>query len=87
MANLSKDELLIKDFKEGLDIHSATASRILDKNISEVTKEERSMGKTVNFAIFLDKHKSLSSMHGIKKETAQKYIDEYLKMTKELKGK
>lgn len=78
MAHISKDGFLIKDFIEGLDVHSSTAARILNKSITEVTKEERSMGKTVNFAILFGQTQfGLASMLGINRETAQKYIDEY----------
>ena len=78
MAHISKDGLLIKDFMEGLDIHASTAARILDKPINEVSKEERAMGKTVNFAILFGQTQfGLSKLLGINRETAQKYIDEY----------
>lgn len=78
MAHISKDGLLIKDFIEDLDVHTTTAARILDKSISEITKEERSMGKTVNFAILFGQTQyGLASMLKIDRETAQKYIDEY----------
>jgi DNA polymerase-1 len=78
MAHISKDELLIKDFKENLDIHTSTAARIMNKSIKEVTKQERAVGKTVNFAILFGQTQfGLSSMLGISRETAQKYIDEY----------
>ena len=78
MAHISKDKLLIEDFKNGLDIHASTAARILDKQISEISKQERSMGKTVNFAILFGQTQfGLSKLLGIPRETAQKYIDEY----------
>ena len=78
MAHISKDGLLTKDFTEGLDIHSSTAARILGKQISEISKEERSLGKTVNFAILFGQTQfGLSKLLKIDRETAQKYIDEY----------
>jgi len=78
MAHISRDGLLIKDFIEGLDVHSSTAARILGKQIAEISKEERSMGKTVNFAILFGQTQfGLASMLKIDRNTAQKYIDEY----------
>ncbi|MBR5105013.1 MAG: DNA polymerase I [Alistipes sp.] len=51
MAHLSGDENLCEAFREGKDIHSATAARIYKKSIEEVTSEERRRAKTANFGI------------------------------------
>ena len=51
MAHLSGDENLCEAFREGKDIHSATAARIYKKNLEEVTSEERRRAKTANFGI------------------------------------
>ena len=51
MAHLSGDEALCEAFREGKDIHSATAARIFKKSIEEVTSEERRRAKTANFGI------------------------------------
>ena len=51
MAHLSGDENLCEAFREGKDIHSATAARIFKKPIEEVTSEERRRAKTANFGI------------------------------------
>ena len=51
MAHLSGDENLCEAFREGQDIHSATAARIYKKSIEEVTSEERRRAKTANFGI------------------------------------
>lgn len=48
---LVKDSNLLKAFIGGEDLHAITASSIFKKKISEVTKEERQVGKTVNFAL------------------------------------
>lgn len=78
MAYISKDELLFKDFNDRIDIHTATAGNILNKPVSEITKEERSLGKTVNFAVLFGQTQfGLSRLLGINRELAQKYIDEY----------
>ena len=51
MAHISGDEALCEAFREGKDIHSATAARIFKKSIEEVTSEERRRAKTANFGI------------------------------------
>ncbi len=51
MAHLSGDEHLISAFREGHDIHAATAARIFKKDISEVSRDERRKAKTANFGI------------------------------------
>ena len=51
MAHLSGDENLCEAFREGKDIHSATAARIYKKSLEDVTSEERRRAKTANFGI------------------------------------
>ena len=51
MAHLSQDEHLVNDFREGRDIHAATAARVFHKPIDEVTRDERRKAKTANFGI------------------------------------
>ena len=51
MAHLSGDEALIAAFEHGEDVHAATAARLFNKPISEVTPDERRKAKTANFGI------------------------------------
>ena len=51
MAHLSGDPHMIEAFREGHDIHAATAAKIYKKPLEEVTREERSKAKTANFGI------------------------------------
>ena len=51
MAHLSCDESLIEAFRQGEDIHAATAAKLFHKSIGEVTGEERRRAKTANFGI------------------------------------
>ena len=51
MAHLSGDEQLVDAFKQGADIHSATAAKLYHKSIEEVTSDERRKAKTANFGI------------------------------------
>ena len=51
MAHLSRDENMINVFKEGKDLHAATAATIYKKSIDEVTRDERTKSKRANFGI------------------------------------
>ena len=51
MAHLSGDEHLVQDFREGRDIHAATAARVYHKPIEEISRDERRKAKTANFGI------------------------------------
>jgi DNA polymerase-1 len=78
MADISKDKTLSKDFVEGKDIHTATAARILDKKIEDITPKERNLGKTINFGmIFGQTGYGLSRLIGEDVETSSRYINEY----------
>ena len=78
MADISQDDLLKKDFDEGHDIHTTTAARIMDKSMEDITKTERSVGKTVNFAILFGQTPfGLSRLLGIDRQEASQYIRAY----------
>ena len=51
MAHLSGDENMINVFREGKDLHAATAANIYKKDITEVSRDERSKSKRANFGI------------------------------------
>ena len=51
MAHLSQDPQMIEVFKEGKDLHAATAANIYKKPIEEVTRDERTKSKRANFGI------------------------------------
>jgi len=51
MAHLSQDENMIRVFKEGKDLHAATAANIYKKPIEEVSRDERTKSKRANFGI------------------------------------
>ncbi len=51
IASLSKDEGMVEAFNKNLDIHAATAARVFEVDIEDVTKEMRRRAKTVNFGI------------------------------------
>ena len=51
MAHLSQDEHLIRAFREGIDVHAATAAKIFGIPHAEVTSDQRRIAKTANFGI------------------------------------
>ena len=51
MAHMSCDTHLLEAFRQGVDVHAATAAKIFRKPVEEVTGDERKMAKTVNFGI------------------------------------
>ena len=51
MAHLSQDPNMIEVFREGKDLHAATAANIYKKPIEEVTRDERTKSKRANFGI------------------------------------
>ena len=51
LAALTGDEGLLNAFREGRDIHAATAAKIFEVELDEVTREQRSTAKMVNFGI------------------------------------
>ncbi len=79
LAHLSKDKHMIEAFNNGEDIHKQAASKVLHKPIDEVTKEERSSAKAVNFGIVYGiSDFGLASQLGISRKEAKAYIEQYL---------
>lgn len=80
MAHISSDDNLIKAFKDNLDVHSFTASKIFSVEMDQVTKEQRGIGKMINFSIIYGiSAYGLSSRIGISVKEAEKFIEEYFK--------
>lgn len=78
LADVSEDVNLIKAFAEDLDIHVATAAKIFNIPIEEVNKEQRVVGKTMNFAtLYGQGPRALSKQLKIDTNTARTYIDDY----------
>ena len=78
MAHLSCDQHLINAFKEGLDIHAATAAKIFGIPHEEVTQDMRRIAKTANFGIMYGISAfGLAQRLRISRKDAQKVIDDY----------
>ncbi len=79
LAHMSKDENMIYAFKHGEDIHRQVASKILNIPIEEVTKEQRSSAKAVNFGIVYGiSDYGLANQIGVSNKQAKEYISQYL---------
>ncbi len=78
LAHVSGDPALREAFEQGLDIHRAVAARIAGVPESEVTKDQRSGAKTVNFGIIYGQTPfGLSQELGITQAEAKAFIETY----------
>jgi DNA polymerase-1 len=78
LAHVSGDEHLREAFARGEDIHRATAARVFHKEPGDVTSDERSMAKMVNFGLAYGMSDfGLSSRAGISRHDAQEFINNY----------
>lgn len=79
LAHMSEDTHMVQAFKENQDIHKQAASKVFKTPIDEVTKEQRSNAKAVNFGIVYGiSDFGLGEQLGISRKKAKQYIDEYL---------
>ena len=80
MAHLSGDENMIEAFREGFDIHRATAAKIWKENIDDVTDEQRKKAKQANFGIIYGiTTYGLAQRMGIDNGEARQLIDDYFR--------
>ena len=78
LAHMSDDEVLIEAFNNGEDIHRATAANVLGVPEEEITIEERSRAKAVNFGVIYGMSAfGLSSELHISRKEADEYISTY----------
>ena len=79
LAHISEDKHMIDAFNHNEDIHKQAASKVFKTPIDEVTKEQRSNAKAVNFGIVYGiSDFGLAEQLGISRKKAKQYIDEYL---------
>ncbi|HSX05818.1 MAG TPA: DNA polymerase I [Candidatus Saccharimonadales bacterium] len=86
-AAMSGDDDMVAQFNRGADIHLTTAAQIYGRQLEDVTKQQRSAAKTVNFGVLygMSPH-GLSAATGMTFEQARHFIDEYFKLRKPLIG-
>jgi DNA polymerase-1 len=87
IAALSEETTMIEAFKNGEDIHASTASKVFDVPLSEVTREQRSNAKTVNFGIIYGVSAfGLSNQTDLSRSEAKELIDTYYKTYPKLRN-
>jgi DNA polymerase-1 len=80
MAMFSQDKRLLEIFRNNEDIHTATASAVFKKDITEITSEERQIGKGVNFlTAYGGGSNKLARVTGITAEHAEEILASYYK--------
>ena len=80
IAALSEEDTMIQAFKNGEDIHASTASKVFNVPINEVTREQRSNAKTVNFGIIYGVSAfGLSNQTDLNRTEAKDLIEAYYK--------
>lgn len=78
MAHLSGDKHIIEAFEHGYDIHAATAAKIYEKDMKDVTRDERTKAKRANFGIIYGITVfGLAERLGIDRSEAKQLIDGY----------
>ncbi len=78
MAHLSCDQHLVNAFKQGIDVHAATAAKIFGVPHDQVTPDQRRVAKTANFGIMYGISSfGLAQRLRIGRKEAQKIIDDY----------
>ena len=78
LAHLSKDPIMIKAFKDNMDIHAATAAEIFGVDISQVTPTQRKNAKAINFGIIYGISSfGLSESANISQKEAKGFIETY----------
>jgi DNA polymerase-1 len=86
IAALSGDEHMIEAFKNRFDIHTSTASKVFHTPMDEVTKDQRSAAKAVNFGILYGQSAfGLSQSLNISRTEAKGIIDSYFEQFSALK--
>jgi DNA polymerase-1 len=87
LAAMSGDETLINAFNEGQDIHALTASQVFNVPFEEVTPQQRSNAKAVNFGIVYGIGAfSLGQDIGISRKEAERYIEGYFEKYPKVKS-
>jgi len=87
IAALSEEETMIQAFKSGEDIHASTAAKVFNIPIDEVTREQRSNAKTVNFGIIYGVSAfGLSNQTSLSRKEAKELIDTYYKTYPKLRN-
>ncbi len=78
LAHLSQDKVVLDAFNNKEDVHLRTASEIFDTPLPQVTKEQRTYAKTINFGLLYGMGaRKLSQTLAISQKEAKEYLDKY----------
>jgi DNA polymerase-1 len=87
IASISQDEAMIEAFRQGIDIHTATASKVWGVPIEQVDSDMRRKAKTVNFGIIYGISAfGLAQRVAISRGEAKEIIDNYFEQFKGIKN-
>lgn len=87
LAGMADETSLLQAFADGIDIHVATASLMMGIPVEEITKKQRAVGKTLNFAIVYGSGAAnIAELLGIEVEEAEEYLRKYFEAFPKLKG-
>lgn len=87
IAALSEDDNMIEAFRSGVDIHKATAAKVFNVPLEEVTRDQRSSAKAVNFGIIYGQSAfGLAQNLNISRKEAKQIIDSYFEQYPTIKG-
>ena len=87
MAHLSCDTHLTQAFRDGVDVHAATAAKIFKIPVEEVTREQRGMAKTANFGIMYGISSfGLAQRLHLSRTAAKELIDGYFEAFPAIRG-
>jgi DNA polymerase-1 len=87
VASIAEEENMIEAFRNGIDIHTATAAKVYGVGVADVTSEQRRNAKAVNFGIIYGQSAfGLSQSLGIPRKEAAAIIEEYFKQYPNIKG-
>ena len=87
IASLSEETTMIEAFKNGEDIHASTASKVFNVPLDEVTRDQRSNAKTVNFGIIYGVSAfGLSNQTDLSRTEAKELINTYYKTYPKLRN-
>jgi DNA polymerase I len=82
-AHMTQDPTLVEAFREGLDVHAATAAEMNNIEISDVTSDQRRLAKTANFAIMYGISPfGFSEQTGLSNQQASDFIRRYFERFK-----
>jgi DNA polymerase-1 len=87
LAFLSEDPSLIEAFRKGMDIHRQTAAIIYEKDLEDVTSDERRYAKIINFGLLYGMGAfRISNELNISRKEAQEFVDNYFNKFPTIKG-